>query len=59
MTTELAATSSSVALDVVHRYRENGYVHIPQVLSPEEVTDRIPRGGAGGLQDADGLQRGG
>ena len=38
MTTEPAATSSSVAPDVVHSYRENGYVHIPQVLSPEEVT---------------------
>jgi phytanoyl-CoA hydroxylase len=37
MTTGLAATSSSVARDVVHLYRENGYVHIPQVLSPEEV----------------------
>jgi hypothetical protein len=38
MTAELAATSSSVALDVVHSYRENGYVHVPQVLSPDEVT---------------------
>ena len=38
MATELAANSSSVALDVVHSYRENGYVHMPQVLSPEEVT---------------------
>jgi phytanoyl-CoA hydroxylase len=37
MTTRLATTSSSVGLDIVHRYRENGYVHIPQVLSPEEV----------------------
>ena len=38
MATELAATSSTVALDVVDSYRENGYVHIPQVLSPVEVT---------------------
>jgi phytanoyl-CoA hydroxylase len=38
MTTGLAATSSSIGLDVVHRYRENGYVHIPQVLSPDEVS---------------------
>src|SRR5918997_6726266 len=38
MTTGLAVTSSSVGLDVVHSYRENGYVHIPQVLSPDEVT---------------------
>ena len=38
MTTELAATSSSVGPDVVQRYRENGFVHVPQVLSPEEVT---------------------
>jgi hypothetical protein len=37
MSTGLAATSSSVARDVVNLYRENGYVHIPQVLSPEEV----------------------
>src|SRR5215207_2408915 len=37
LTPGLAATSSSVARDVVHLYRESGYVHIPQVLSPEEV----------------------
>jgi len=37
MTTGLAATSSSVARDVVHLYRENGYGHTSQVLSPEEV----------------------
>jgi hypothetical protein len=56
MTTELAATSSSVAPDVVHSYREHGYVHVPQVLSPEEVTAYRE---AGGVRDPAGLQRGG
>ena len=37
MTTGLATTSPSVGPDVVRRYRENGYVHVPGVLSPEEV----------------------
>lgn len=37
MTTELRTITSSVTADVVDSYRENGFVHIPSVLTSEEV----------------------
>ncbi len=37
MTIHASQTTSTVGADVVASYRENGFVHIPQVLTPEEV----------------------